>query len=120
MFPDRLRWEPMLQVRLGHAQKHAKPSPRFYAYVDSGSPYCMFKCEFATLLGINPEQGFTDEIGGIIPGSTEPIYFHKVKLHVESDWIIEITAGFMKKLTATGILGRNGFFDHFKITFDHS
>jgi hypothetical protein len=44
----------------------------------------------------------------------------KVSLYVEVDWKIEIVAGFSKKLNASGILGRTGFFDAFRITFDHS
>jgi hypothetical protein len=119
LFPDRLRWEPILQVRLGY--KHAQ-SARIFAFVDSGSPYTLFKYDAAALVGLEPTKDpvFTDEIGGIISGPRESVYFHKVSLYFEAGWRIEVTAGFVKKLGCSGILGRNGFFDNFKVTFDHS
>jgi len=52
--------------------------------------------------------------------AAEPALFHKVKIYVESDWIIEVMVGFCKKLSVAGILGRNGFFDNFHVHFDHS
>jgi len=36
------------------------------------------------------------------------------------DWVIEVMAGFVRKLGVLGILGRNGFFDNFHVHFDHS
>lgn len=119
IFPDKLTWEPMLQVRLGY--RHAQ-SQRFYAYVDSGSPYCMFKSGLATLIGLDPLKDplVIDELGGIIEGRMEPLYVHKVKLYIEQEWVIEVMAGFSKKLSVAGILGRTGFFDKFNIRFDHN
>ena len=119
LFPNRLRWEPMLPVRVGY--KHAT-SPRIFAFVDSGSPYTLFRADVATLIGLdwtkNPVH--VDEIGGIVQNVSEPVYFHKVSLYLEAGHRIEVVAGFAKKLNASGILGRTGFFDAFKITFDHS
>ncbi len=119
LYPNRLRWEPLLLVRLGY---HHAVSQRFFAYVDSGSGYCMFKWELATLIGLDPKKSplHIDEIGGAIQGVKEPIYYHKIKLYVEALTMIEVTAGFVKKLNASGILGRTGFFDNFKVVFDHS
>ncbi len=104
-------------VRVGY--RHAR-SPRFFPVVDSGSPYCMFKADLGRLIGLDVEKGIKHEIGGIIHGLTEPIYFHKVQIYVESDWVIEVMAGFVKKLAISGILGRNGFFSNFQVHFDHS
>lgn len=119
LFPNRLRWEPILQVRL--AYKHAQ-SPRILAFVDSGSPYTLFKYDVAALVGLDPAKNpfFVDDLGGIIAGPREPVYFQKVALYFEAGWRIDVTAGFIKKLGCSGILGRNGFFDNFKVTFDHS
>jgi len=111
-------WEPMLLVRLALGRRAA--TPRFRAVVDSGSPFCIFKADIAQLLGIDFEKGEQDNIGGIIAGPREPIYFHNVNIYVETDWMIPVRAGFMKKLHANGILGRNGFFDNFHVHFDHS
>jgi hypothetical protein len=38
----------------------------------------------------------------------------------EAGWSINVMAGFVKKQGCSAILGRNGFFDNFKVTFDHS
>lgn len=105
-------------VRLGN-YKHFK-SPRFPAVVDSGSPFCIFRAEFADLLELDLESGAESDVGGIIAGPKEPIYFHKVRVYVEIDWVIDVIAGFVKKLGTTGILGRSGFFDNFHVHFDHS
>jgi hypothetical protein len=107
----------MISVRVGwsHVQ-----TPRFPAVVDSGSPYCMFRADVGEYLGMDVARGIQHVIGGIISDPTEPIYFHKVKIYVESDWVIEVMAGFVKKLSVTGILGRNGFFENFYVTLDHS
>ena len=108
---------PELLVRVGTG--HVR-TPRFPAVVDSGSPYCMFKAEVGELVGIRVEKGIEHVIGGIIHGPQEPIYFHRVKVYIEMDWVIDVLAGFVKKLGVTGILGRNGFFDNFHVHFDHS
>jgi len=59
-------------------------------------------------------------MGGLSHGMKEPVFYHKIKLYIESDWIIDVTAGFIKKLSVAAILGRNGFFDNFKVQFDQS
>jgi hypothetical protein len=109
----------MLRVRLGY--KHTT-SPRVFAYVDSGSPYCLFKIGLADLIGLDPKKDpvFTDELKGVVEGATDTVYFHKVKLLFDAGHQIQVVAGFAKGLSTQAILGRNGFFDHFKVTFDHS
>jgi hypothetical protein len=111
-------WIPMLPVRLGiHHQK----TPRFQAVVDSGSGTCMFRTDIADYLKIDFQKANvgTAEIGGIIQGPKQTIYYCPVQLYVADNWVITITAGFLKKLAVAGILGRNGFFDNFKVSFDH-
>ncbi|MBZ5694367.1 MAG: hypothetical protein LAN36_03295 [Acidobacteriia bacterium] len=110
-------WMPLVNIRVGHDHRQ---SPRFPAVVDSGSPWCLFKADVAAYLGIDYQSGIEDMIGGITQTTPEPVYFHKVRIFVETDWIIDVMAGFCKKLSVTGILGRNGFFDNFCVRFDHS
>ncbi len=110
-------WLPMVFVRVGRG--HVE-TPRFLAVVDSGSPYCIFKAEVGSYIGLDVASGIEHAIGGIIHGPQEPIYFHRVRICVEMDWVIEVMAGFVKKLAVTGILGRNGFFHNFHVRFDHS
>ena len=111
-------WLPILNVRLGKGFN--KKTPLFPAVVDSGSPYCLFRADLAQFLGIDLSAGTESQIGGIIAGPQEAIYFHQVKLYVENNWMIDITAGFIKKLSVTAILGRRDFFDNFKILFDQT
>jgi len=111
-------WVPILLVRLGCLG--GKRSPRLHAFVDSGSPWCMFKSDLADYLGIEWEKGERAEVGGILTGARDPIYFHKVTLFVEDHWTFQVRAGFVKKLSVPGILGRDGFFDHFRVQFDQS
>jgi len=80
----------------------------------------MFKREIGEAIGIDVVKDPQETVGGIIQGIREPIYFHKVKIYIEADWVIEIMAGFVGKLVVNGILGRNGFFDNFHVRFDHS
>jgi hypothetical protein len=63
------------------------------------------------------EKGIEAPFGGVIGGSVGTAYFHKVKLCVFSD-MIEIKAAFSRTLSVAGLLGRNGFFENFIITFD--
>lgn len=109
---------PVLQVRVGlnHVQ-----SPRFDAVVDSGSAWCLFRADVAKYIGIKDiTKGAKYPLGGVIANVKESMYFHRVRIFIESDWIIEVNAGFCEKLGVTGILGRYGFFEKFKTTFDHS
>ncbi|MGH9714098.1 MAG: hypothetical protein ACRD5M_12445 [Candidatus Acidiferrales bacterium] len=110
-------YEPRLMVRVGTG--HAT-TPRFLAVIDSGSPFCMFQAEVCELIGLELTSGVESRVGGIIRGPDDPIYFHKVKIYIEMDWVIEVMAGFVKKLQVPGILGRNGFFDNFHVKFDQS
>jgi hypothetical protein len=93
---------------------------RFTSVVDSGSPFCFFRADIGKSLGIDVESGIEYQIGGVIGGVRDTAYFHKVKVYVETAWLIEVKAGFMQRLSVPGILGRNGFFDNFHVRFDHS
>ena len=108
----------MLWVRMG--ANHQK-TPRFLAVVDSGSGTCLFRTDWADYLKLDLTKKNVGlmEIGGIISGPKQTVYYAPVQLYVADNWVITVTAGFLKKLAASGILGRNGFFDAFKVSFDH-
>ncbi len=107
----------MLKVRVGWG--HQK-TPRFDAIVDSGSPWCLFRADVGEYLGIDVRSGKESMIGGISEGMEEPVFFHNVQIWVEENWLIQVDAGFVKKLMFNGILGRGGFFDNFFVRFDHT
>jgi hypothetical protein len=111
-------WIPYIWCRLGYG--HQK-TPRFQCVVDSGSSTCLFRRDIADYLKIDLTKANVgvSAIGGIIQGPEQPVYFCPVQLYVADNWVINVTAGFLKKLTVPGLLGRNGFFDAFKVSFDH-
>ena len=111
-------WIPYLRVR--PAKGHTVMRRPLLAIVDSGSPYCLFRQDIATAIGIRDiTTGTESEIGSVREGVMTTCYFHKIKLYVE-EWVIEVNAGFTAKLAVPALLGRYGFFDHFLVTFDHS
>ena len=115
-YPDKdgnIHLYPFIRVRVG--RKRAQVTRFFEAMVDSGACDCIFPVALATAIGIKVESGEKDERNGIV--GTQDVWIHPVQLYVGAD-IIEINAAFAKTLPVAGILGRIGFFDHFKITFD--
>jgi hypothetical protein len=50
-------------------------------------------------------------------GGQEEVWLHKIRLHIPGG-PVDITAGFKENLPVSGLLGTNGFFEHFKITFE--
>jgi hypothetical protein len=59
-------------------------------------------------------------LGGIGKATAIPVYYHDIHILVGLDWKIGVRAGFSEELSVAGILGRTGFFDAFRVTFDHS
>lgn len=108
-------WIPIVNVALIHG--HAK-SRRFEAVVDSGSPRCLFHAGIGEAIGIQVTKGRRGSLSGVV-GSAAPanVYYHHLKLVIFTE-IIPITAGFSYELPVAGILGRTGFFESYKITFD--
>jgi hypothetical protein len=112
-------WTPQLRVRVSGKHLH-QHSPSLPAFVDSGSPYCLFHSAVADFLHIDLKSGAQGQLGGVIDDHKESMYFHKVNLTIENHWLVEVFAGFSKKLSVVAILGRSGFFDRFQVRFDHS
>lgn len=90
----------------------------FEAVIDSGSSFCLFHSAVGEDIGLDIESGELDETMGV-SGTPTRIYRHVVSLHFLGN-MFEIRAGFTEQLPLAGLLGRSGFFEHFKITFDHS
>lgn len=109
-------WMPILKIRV---QSKHQSTPTLQAVVDSGAPYCLFRAEVASFLHIDLKSGPEGQMGGVIGGPREPVYFHQVNVVIENNYTISVWAAFMKKLAVAAILGRAGFFDRFRITFDH-
>jgi hypothetical protein len=112
-------WLPYLRVR--PAKAHTVMRSPLLAIVDSGSPYCLFREDIATAIGIRDitKGAVKSEIGSVRQGIKTDCYFHKIKIYVE-EWIVDVTAGFTPHLAVPALLGRYGFFDQFLVTFNHS
>lgn len=105
-------------MQIGNPTKHSPPTKRFEALIDSGASYCIFHYDIARAIGLDVEKGEKDETVGV-SGTPSTIYLHNVSLYVLSG-IIKIRAAFSSEIPLAGVLGRKGFFEHFKITFDPS
>ncbi len=89
------------------------------ALVDSGASHCIFSFNVGLALNINIESGPVQRITGV-GGAVISAYFHDVTLQLE-DVIWKAYVGFTtNKLGIGGLLGQNGFFSKFKITFDRT
>jgi len=111
-------WWALLPTQLSNTAKHSPPCRKFEALIDSGAAICMFHSSIGQAIGLNISKGEEDETTGV-SGKPTKIYLHNVSLYVPGH-IIKIRAGFTDELPIAGLLGRVGFFEHFKITFDPS
>jgi len=118
-FPkDKSHWAAIVPVRLIY--KHSPPTQRIEAWIDSGSPDCMFHASLGKPLGIKRvEDGIPHKLGGVIGGPTANMYFHKVKIMI-GEHQFQTMAGFCWTLSWAALLGRRGFFENFIVRIDSS
>jgi hypothetical protein len=78
-----------------------------------------FRYEIAEYFGIDPETGLQNQIKGI--SGTWTTYVHGGFEIEVGGFIIPMRVAFFKNAPEEcGILGREGFFDFFKVTFDEA
>ena len=70
--------------------------------------------DIARFLGLDLKSGMLRVTNGI--GGPEETWVHEIMLFAPGG-ALKISAGFKENLTVAGLLGMQGFFDHFKITF---
>lgn len=114
-----MHWWPVVLVRLVDKRMQVK-TKAFHAVVDSGSSACLFHADFLKPLGLKLKDGIEDSIGGVGRQISIPVYYHDVRILIGIDWVIGVRAGFSEELSVPALLGRLGFFDSFRVTFDHS
>jgi len=105
----------ILQVQLALPLPNSPRTKRFEAYIDSGASRCLFHGDFARHLGIDLSGCKTEDTISI--GGKETTYLHEISLYIPGG-PVTITAGFKDNLPVAGLLGMNGFFEHFRVTFD--
>lgn len=100
-----------------HDQKY-----EILALVDSGADYCIFDSSVATFLGVNVKNGHLEKTEGI-SGKEDIYYFDNIWINA-GGYQIKVRAGFVTGNLAGGslggVLGRQGFFDYFKVCIDES
>jgi len=86
--------------------------------IDSGASRCIFHANIGKAIGFDIEKGEPEDTFGI-SGKPSPIWIHRAGLYVAGS-IITVRAGFSYEIPLAAVLGRIGFFDNYKITFDSS
>jgi hypothetical protein len=105
-----------LNVHLSLVAPNAPRTKRFEALIDSGASRCMFHADIGRFLGLDVQKGDCEKTQGIA-GSSDT-WIHPVRLYVPGG-PIDIHAAFKEGLPLGGLLGMNGFFDHFLVNFSY-
>jgi len=111
-------YRPMMVVRIRGAAPTAVP---YVAWLDSGSDHCLLPMSLAPTLGFDPLNMPSNFIAGL--GKSGSItHYASVEIEVAPGIRFRTMAGFTEGLDSSGIglLGQSGFFENFRVTFDHS
>jgi hypothetical protein len=104
-------------VHLALPQPNAPRTKRFEAVIDSGASRSIFHADIGRHLGLDL-AGATKETTQGIAGPSD-LTLHEVRLYVPGGPVL-ITAGFKEGLPIAGLLGMDGFFEHYVVTFRHA
>lgn len=104
----------VLPVQIALTTPNAPRTKRIEAIIDSGAGRCLFHASFADAIGLDLKAGDREVLNGI--GGPEETWVHDIKLYTFGE-PIPIRAGFKENLPLAALLGMNGFFEHFDITF---
>ena len=107
-------FKPLITVVLRKNEKKRK----LFALVDSGADACLFPPDVAEILEIDIKKGERADFVGI--GSTKTtFYFHEVEILL-GEYQVKTKVGFSTSAIGVGgVLGQQGFFEHFLVSFDH-
>lgn len=105
----------VLNVSIALLAKNAPRTKRFEAVIDSGASRCIFHESLGRFIGLDIEKGIVEETLSV--NGVTRMYLHDIALYAPGG-IIHCRAGFSADLPIAGLLGMNGFFDHFKVSFD--
>lgn len=92
-----------------------------YAIADSGADHCTFPLSFALQPGFDPLTRVASNTAGVGNGAV-PTFYWPVIIDFPGVISFEVYAGFTSGLenVGLGLLGQAGFFDKFKVVFDHT
>lgn len=106
----------VVPVNIARPELRSPRSTRFEAVIDSGACRCIFHSSIGAAIGLDIENGQEDATIGVSGVPTQS-WLHDISLYAPGG-VIPIQAAFVHDLPVAGVLGMNGFFDHFRITFD--
>ena len=112
--PSLIKLEPIIPVTL----RYENAQRVVYAVVDSGADSCMFHSSVARTLGIDLKSGKPDIVKGLSL-DVIPAYAHTILLGLKGEPFVEIEVLFLELalIPDGGLLGQEGFFDQFSVTF---
>lgn len=88
----------------------------FFALIDSGATVSIFRSEVAESLGINIEKGKEMYLGGV--GGRIKGFLHRLTIEVAGKRFVCPIVFSRDYLVSFNLLGREGFFKRFRITFE--
>ncbi|MGD0735820.1 MAG: hypothetical protein ABR976_11765 [Terracidiphilus sp.] len=118
VYPDRYGshvYSVRLNVSIALSEPGAPRTKRFEAIIDSGATRCMFHSNIGRFLGLDIESGEKEITQGI--GGLTDAYLHDITLYIPGG-PVTIKAAFKQDLPIAALLGMNGFFEHFVVTFN--
>jgi hypothetical protein len=104
-----------LPVNIALPTKNSPRSKRFDAIIDSGASACIFHADIGAAIGLDIKKGKLRLSQGI--SGPAPQYLHEITLYIPGGPVATIGA-FSENLPVAGLLGMEGFFDHFRVLFD--
>jgi hypothetical protein len=120
VYPDRFGsyvYSVRLDVSVALTNPSAPRTKRFEAIIDSGATRCLFHSDIGRFLGLDLRSGEKEITQGI--GGLSDTYIHDIVLYIPGG-PVTIKAAFKEDLPIAALLGMNGFFQHFVITFNQS
>jgi hypothetical protein len=91
-----------------------------FALVDSGADDCLFPASYAMKLGLKVLAGRHYTFGGAGSTYLQDAYFFDLEMMIQNLGSYLTPIGFTTALEGhgMGVLGQNGFFDHFRVGFN--
>jgi hypothetical protein len=91
--------------------------------VDSGADYCVMDKDIADFLELDLQDGELDVTGGLGGKGTKVYYFDNIYINI-GGVEVKTKCGFVDGKVVggqiAGVLGRQGFFEKFKVTIDET
>ena len=111
-------WKPLPLIPIRVFDETGDSSLEILALLDSGADKSLFNAEIAKVLKIDlstaSEENFTGIEGGVLKAKVKTIHLQMVR----DTEIFEVPIGFIENVGFSAILGQEGFFDKFSITFN--